>query len=74
VPLHPNVERLVNDITARIDRNEFPPGSQLPSRRELAEHYEVAQSTVNRALFELAERGVLVGRPGVGVFVAEAEK
>lgn len=72
--MHPNIERLVNDIIARIDRNEFSPGSRLPDRRELAEHYAVAQSTVNQAVRELVERKVLVGRPGVGVFVAEKEK
>ncbi|MFG1886012.1 winged helix-turn-helix domain-containing protein [Micromonospora sp. NPDC049102] len=74
VDVHPNIENLVNDIIARIDRNEFLPGSRLPSRRELAEQYAVAQSTVNQAVRELVERRVLVGRPGVGVFVAEAEK
>ncbi|MCW3817743.1 winged helix-turn-helix domain-containing protein [Micromonospora sp. DR5-3] len=71
--MHPNIERLVNDIITRIDRNEFSPGSRLPGRRELAEHYAVAQSTVNQAVRELVERRVLVGRPGVGVFVAEVE-
>ncbi|SCE95199.1 regulatory protein, gntR family [Micromonospora viridifaciens] len=72
--MHRNIERLVNDIIARIDRNEFSPGSRLPPVRELAEHYEVAQSTVNQAVRELVQRRVLVGRPGVGVFVAEAER
>ncbi|WP_331715287.1 winged helix-turn-helix domain-containing protein [Micromonospora viridifaciens] len=72
--VHRNIERLVNDIIARIDRNEFSPGSRLPPVRELAEHYEVAQSTVNQAVRELVQRRVLVGRPGVGVFVAEAER
>lgn len=72
--VYPNIERLVNDIIARIDRNEFSPGSRLSGCRELAEHYAVAQSTVNQAVRELVERGVLVDRPGVGVFVAEAEK
>lgn len=72
--MHPNIERLVNDIIARIDRNEFSPGSRLPPVRELAEHCEVAQSTVNQAVRELVERRVLLGRPGVGVFVLDAEK
>ncbi|MFG1886014.1 GntR family transcriptional regulator [Micromonospora sp. NPDC049102] len=61
--VHSNIEGLLNDLIAMIDRSEFSPGARLPSRRDLAEQYAVAQSTVNQAVRELVERGVwLAGR------------
>ena len=51
---HPNIEQLINDIIARIIGISF----RLDHGRELAEHYEVAQSTVKQAVFELVKRRV----------------
>jgi GntR family transcriptional regulator len=67
------MEELIDDLLMRIDRKEFPPGSQLPSGRELADRYGVSPATIQRATATLRRRGVLVGRPGRGVFVAEAK-
>lgn len=71
MPIPPTMDELIADILARIDRNEFPPGSQLPSGRELADHYGVSPATIQRATATLRRRGILVGRRGRGVFVAE---
>ncbi|MBX7269418.1 winged helix-turn-helix transcriptional regulator [Micromonospora sp. Llam7] len=51
-----------------------PPGSQLPSGRVLADEYDVSQSTISRAVARLRQQGVLVGRPGRGVFVTESNR
>jgi histidine utilization repressor len=44
---------------------------RVPSEQELVNEFGVARMTVNRALRELAEQGVIVRVAGVGSFVAE---
>lgn len=65
------MDELIADIVKRIESGEFQPGSQIPSTRELSDHYDLSHSTIHRAVATLRERGILVGRPGRGVFVAE---
>ncbi len=67
----PEYRRVVDDIAARIAAGELQPGQQLPSYRLLAQEYDVGISTVRSALLLLAERGLVVGRPGKGTFVAD---
>jgi len=47
------------DILARITRGDWKPGSLLPGEIELAETYGAARATVNRAMRELAEDGII---------------
>ncbi|MFU8870962.1 winged helix-turn-helix domain-containing protein [Micromonospora sp. SL4-19] len=65
------MDELLDDLQSKIKDGTYPPGSQLPSGRALADTYDVSQSTISRAVARLREQGVLVGRPGRGVFVAE---
>jgi len=74
VPIPPTMEELLNDLVSRIEQGEFPPGTQLPSGRQLAAHYGVSPATIQRATATLRRRGLLVGRPGRGVFVAENQE
>jgi DNA-binding transcriptional regulator YhcF (GntR family) len=48
------------------------PGDHLPSRKALAREYGVAHSTVQKALRELAEEGLIKGGRGVPPIVAGA--
>ncbi|MEU3452403.1 winged helix-turn-helix domain-containing protein [Micromonospora sp. NPDC006766] len=66
------MDELLDDLMSKIKDGTYPPGSQLPSGRALADAYDVSQSTISRAVAKLREQGVLVGRPGRGVFVAES--
>jgi GntR family transcriptional regulator len=66
------MDELLDDLLKKIKNGTYPPGSQLPSGRALADTYDVSQSTISRAVARLREQGVLVGRPGRGVFVAES--
>jgi DNA-binding transcriptional regulator YhcF (GntR family) len=58
-------------LRAAILTKKFTPGDKLPSRQELAKTYNVAPMTVQNALRELREEGLIVSRQGSGVFVRE---
>ncbi|MFE9694229.1 winged helix-turn-helix domain-containing protein [Micromonospora sp. NPDC005806] len=68
------MDELLDDLQSKIKKGTYPPGSQLPSGRALADEYDVSQSTISRAVARLRQQGVLVGRPGRGVFVAESNR
>ncbi|WP_189042511.1 winged helix-turn-helix domain-containing protein [Micromonospora sonchi] len=68
------MDELLEDLLSKIKDGTYPPGSQLPSGRALADEYDVSQSTISRAVARLRDQGVLVGRPGRGVFVAESSR
>jgi DNA-binding GntR family transcriptional regulator len=58
-------------IEARIHEGIYPPGSQLPTQEQLADEFRIARGTVSKAIAILKDRGVILSRPPVGVFVAE---
>jgi GntR family histidine utilization transcriptional repressor len=47
------------DILRRITTGDWKPGSLLPNEQALAESYGTARATVNRAMRELAEDGII---------------
>ena len=47
------------DILHKIRRGEWAPGSLIPGELELAETYGSARATVNRAMRELVEDGII---------------
>ncbi len=52
-----------------IRRGDYPPGSALPSERELGESLGLSRMTVRRALEELVHANVIEQRRGSGTFV-----
>lgn len=48
----------------------LPPGTRLPSYRNLQQRYHLSPATVQRLLADLARRGLLVTKPGSGTFTA----
>ncbi|MFG1607183.1 winged helix-turn-helix domain-containing protein [Actinoplanes sp. NPDC049265] len=64
-------EEIADDLRQRIDAGEFPPGSRLPSRRELTVQYEVTEPVIDRAMQILRVLGVTETLAGVGVFVRD---
>lgn len=55
---------IATDLRGRIDRGEWVAGDQLPTNRELMEHYRTtSQATVARAIGALVAEGVLVSDP-----------
>ncbi|WP_405986619.1 PLP-dependent aminotransferase family protein [Streptomyces sp. NBC_00872] len=56
----------------RQELNRYSPGGKLPSSRALVDRYRVSPVTVSRALARLAAEGLVVTRPGAGVYRAPA--
>jgi GntR family transcriptional regulator len=63
--------QLRETLSAAIRGGYWKPGSQLPPERELARLTRFSLGTVQRALRDLAEDGLLVRTQGSGTYVAE---
>lgn len=63
--------RVANDLRGRIESGALPPGAQLPSVNALMREFEVAGTTVQKAIRALKAAGLVDSRPGKGVFVRE---
>ena len=61
------VDALATDIRA----GKIPPGTRLPTHRELAAREELALVTATRVYAELAAMGLISGETGRGTFVRE---
>lgn len=59
-------------VLARIRDRTWPPGSVLPTEIDLAEEFGCARATVNRALRELTEQGLLDRKRKAGTRVKDA--
>lgn len=57
------------DIIRRIAGEEWPPGCRLPNEIDLARSYGTARATVNRAMAELVDEGIVERRRKAGTFV-----
>ncbi|GGD26236.1 FCD domain-containing protein [Sinisalibacter lacisalsi] len=62
---------VVRQIELLILRGILRPGKRLPAERELAERMGVSRPSLREALGDLQAAGLLVSRPGAGVFVAD---
>lgn len=67
----PLYRQIAEHLRSAIYRRELPPGSQLPSERELIEKYGASRNTVRLALGLLANEGLTVSGQGRGHFVRE---
>jgi GntR family transcriptional regulator len=55
-------------IRGQIEDGTLPPGSRLPSIHDLSEQYDLAYTTVQKAIGELKDEGLIVTSP-MGSFV-----
>lgn len=60
---------IAGDLRARIESGEFAPGDALPSITRLAQEYEVAKTTAQKALQVLKDEGLARGVQGWGTIV-----
>ena len=70
-PAGPKYRQIAEDLRAQIASGEYPPGSRLPTKTELMAQYHVAVNTVERAIKELRQAGLVETAQGAGMFVRE---
>ncbi|MFC1757560.1 GntR family transcriptional regulator [Planctomycetota bacterium] len=68
----PIYRQLIDQIRAGVARGKLSPGVQLPSVRAMSRELVVNPNTIAKAYGVLEQEGVLMTRPGKGVFVAES--
>ena len=75
MPDHPTAryEQVKSHIRRTIESGARQPGDRIPSELDLVAELGVSRMTVNRALRELADEGLVTRVSGVGTFVAEAK-
>jgi DNA-binding FadR family transcriptional regulator len=61
--------QIADQITALIERGEYPPGARLPPERDLAKQLRVSRPSVREALIALEVQGYVEVRVGSGVYV-----
>ena len=66
--------KIVTKIEQLIDSGQYPPGSRLPSERELAENFDVSRPTVREAIIALEVRERVEVKTGSGVYVLEGKQ
>lgn len=71
---HPNADRtasrqLADALKAEIAAGAYPPGSKIPSYRQLRDSHHVALNTAQAAIRILAVDGLVEIRPAKGAYV-----
>ena len=69
-PVSPTWQSIQAEVTRRISQRIWRPGELIPGEVDLAAEFGCARATVNRALRQLAEAGILDRRRKVGTRVA----
>ena len=62
-------ELVADELRAAIADGRFPPGSRVPSERELASQLAVSRATIVSAFNLLRGEGLLESRQGAGSWV-----
>lgn len=66
-------QSIANQIKSQIRAGQLPAGSQLPTTRDLAEHFKSSRRTVMKALDLLSAEGLLLRKKGSGIYVTESQ-
>jgi GntR family histidine utilization transcriptional repressor len=66
----PVYDQIKRSILGNIRSGDWATGHRIPAEADLAKHFQTARMTVNRALKELMEDGLIVRRRRAGSFVA----
>ncbi|MER8195859.1 winged helix-turn-helix domain-containing protein [Streptomyces microflavus] len=65
----PPYEQVASSLAAAIRTRRLAPGDKLPSHKSLTDLYGFARATIQRALRDLEDEGLVVSRKGSGVYV-----
>src|SRR5580704_13613475 len=63
--------QVMEQVKRRVAVGDLPPGTELPSIRQLASELQVSVITIKRAYLELERDGVITTRQGKGSVVAD---
>lgn len=69
----PVYQQIIKQMRAAVLAGEYPPGSRVPSVRELAAQARVNPNTMQRALTELEHEKILVSGGTAGRFVTKEQ-
>lgn len=61
--------QIADDLIARIEAGDYPPGSRLPTEPQLMRQYDASSTTVRAAIKTLVTSGLAETRHGLGTFV-----
>jgi GntR family transcriptional regulator len=67
-------QQLSAELRRRIVQGVYGPGSRIPSEADLVREFRVSAITVRRTIRDLQFEGLLSGRQGRGVFVADKRR
>jgi len=67
----PLTQQVVLQIKRLVVTKSLKAGDKLPSVRQLAKELKLNPTTTSRVFAQLAKEGVVIQRPGLGVFIAE---
>jgi GntR family histidine utilization transcriptional repressor len=66
----PVYDQIKRALLTLIRDGSWPPGHRIPAEADMASHFGAARMTVNRAIKELTESGLVVRKRRAGSFVA----
>jgi GntR family transcriptional regulator len=66
--------QVMEQVQRRVAVGDLPPGTELPSIRQLASELQLSVITIKRAYLELERDGVITTRQGKGSVVADRPK
>jgi DNA-binding GntR family transcriptional regulator len=69
--LYEDVKRRLRE---RIRTGVYSPGTRIPAESQLVSEFGVSAITIRRAIRDLMAEGLLLGRQGLGVFVAHTPR
>jgi GntR family transcriptional regulator len=67
LPLYYQIKNIIREM---IENEELKPGELIPAERELCEIQGVSRMTVNKAIMDLVNEGIVYREQGKGTFVA----
>lgn len=62
---------IYNEVSQKILSGQYGPGDQLPTEHELSDIFSASRPTVNRAMRDLQQQGLIVRQKGKGSFVTD---
>lgn len=72
-PSIPRWKQLREILAERITSGVYAPGAKMPSVLELHEEFGLATATIQKAVGQIREDGLIYTEPGLGSFVTAPE-